>query len=220
MPPKKAMTAEEGEDLKQTLEFLAGEISAVKQQQKDILALVEEVKVLRIQNAEKDRRVAELENRVVELEQYSRITDVIVTGLRIKPCSYTQAVITDKGGEPREQDEQSAEQRVAAFFHSKGIVVEACYPLSRRSDGNSPSAVIFRFGNRKHKNALLKQGRKLKGANVFISEHFTKQNSDTARKARDLRKQGKILNAWINNCKVFKLKGTPEEAKVAYIRKH
>lgn len=80
MPPKKAMTAEEGDELKQTLEFLAGEITTVKQQQISILALVEEVKVLRIQNAEKDRRVADLESRVAELEQYSRINDVIVTG--------------------------------------------------------------------------------------------------------------------------------------------
>lgn len=98
MPPKKAMTVEEGDELKQTLEFLAGEITTVKQQQISILALVEEVKILRIQNAEKDRRVADLESRVAELEQYSRINDVIVTGLRIKPRSYARAVTSDNGG--------------------------------------------------------------------------------------------------------------------------
>lgn len=178
MPPKKAMTAEEGEELKQTLEFLAGEISAVKQQQKDILALVEEVKVLWIQNAEMDRRVADLENRVAELEQYSRINDVIVTGLCIKPRSYARAVTTDNRGEPGEQDDQSAEQQVAAFFHSKGTEVdvnnvEACHPLSWRSDSNTPSAVIIRFVNRKHKTALLKQGRKLKGTPTSQEKHAT-----------------------------------------------
>ena len=206
MPPKRAMTAEEGDELKKTLEFLAEEISAVKQQQKGILELVEEVKALRIQNAEKDRRLVELESRVAELEQYSRINDVIVTGLRIKPRSYALAVTTDNGGQTSEQDDRSAEQQVAAFLHSKGIEVdlnnvEACHPLPRRNDSNTP-AVIMRFVNRKHKTALLKQGRKLKGTNVFINEHLTKRNSDIARKARNLKKQGKIQSTWTNNCKI------------------
>lgn len=217
------MTAEEGDELKKTLEFLAEEISAVKQQQKGILELVEEVKALRIQNAEKDRRLAELENRVAELEQYSRINDVIVTGLRIKPRSYARAVITDNGGEPGEQDDRSAEQQVAAFLHSKGIevdlnTVEACHTLPRRNDRNTP-AIIMRFVNRKHKIALLKQGRKLKGSDVFMNEHLIKRNSDIARNARNLRKQGKIQSTWTNNCKIFiKLNGTPEQAKVVIIR--
>lgn len=223
MPPKKAMTAEEGDELKNTLEFLAEEISAVKQQQKGLLGLLEEVKALRIQNAEKDRRLVELENRVADLEQYSRINDVIVTGLRIKPRSYARAVTTDNGGEPGEQDDRSAEQQVAAFFHSKGIEVdlnniEACHPLPRKSDGNT-SAIIMRFVNRKHKSALLKQGRKLKGTNVFINEHLTKRNSDIGRKARFLKKQGKIQSTWTSNCKVLiKLNGTPEQAKIVVIR--
>lgn len=223
MPPKKAMTAEEGDELKNTLEFLAEEISAVKQQQKGLLGLLEEVKALRIQNAEKDRRLVELENRVADLEQYSRINDVIVTGLRIKPRSYARAVTTDNGGEPGEQDDRSAEQQVAAVFHSKGIEVdlnniEACHPLPRKSDGKT-STIIMRFVNRKHKSALLKQGRKLKGTNVFINEHLTKRNSDIARKARILKKQGKIQSTWTSNCKVLiKLNGTPEHVKIVVIR--
>ncbi len=223
MPPKKALTAEEGDELKKTLEFLAEEISAVKQQQKGLLGLLEEVEALWIQNAEEDRRLVDVENRVADLEQYSRINDDIVIGLRIKPRSYARAVTADNRGEPCEQDDRSAEQQVAAFLHSKGIEVdlnniEACHPLPRRNDGNT-SAIIMRFVNRKHKSALLKQGRKLKGTNVFINEHLTKRNSDIARKARNLKKQGKIQSTWTNNCKVLiKLNRTPEQAKVVVIR--
>ena len=136
---------------------------------------------------------------------------------------YQLAVTADNGGQPSEQDDRSAEQQVAAFLHSKGIEVdlnnvEACHPLPRRNDSNTP-AVIMRFVNRKHKTALLKQGRKLKGTNVFINEHLTKRNSDIARKARNLKKQGKIQSTWTNNCKIFiKLNGTPEQAKVVVIR--
>ena len=109
MGPKKAPTAEEGEDIKKSLDFLSEEISVVSKQQKSILDLVEEVKALRIQNAEKDRRLVHLENRVAELEQYTRVNDVIVTGLNIKPWSYARAVTVDNGGEPGGQDVRSVE---------------------------------------------------------------------------------------------------------------
>lgn len=223
MGPKKALTAEEGDDIKKSLDFLSEEISVVKQQQKTILNLVEEVKALRIQNAEKDRRLAHLESRVAELEQYTRINDVIVTGLQIKPWSYARAVTNDSGGEPSEQDCSSVEQQVAAFLQSKGIEldcrnIEACHPLPRKDDSEK-RAIIMRFVNRKHKTALLKQGRKLRGTNVYINEHLTKQNADIARKARLMKKQGKIQHTWTSNCKIFiKLNGTPEQAKVLVIR--
>lgn len=50
MGPKKAMTDEEGDNMKKSLEFMSEEFSVVKMQQKAILELVEEVKTLRIQN--------------------------------------------------------------------------------------------------------------------------------------------------------------------------
>ncbi|KAL4006238.1 SH2 domain protein 2A [Sarotherodon galilaeus] len=223
MGPKKVLSAEEGDDIKKSLEFMTEEISAVKLQMKAILDLVEEVKALRIQNAEKDRRLAYLENRVADLEQYTRINDVIITGLRIKPRSYARAVAADNVGGPGEEDVNSTELQVVIFLRSKGVEVdynniEACHPLPRKNDSDKP-AIIVRFANRKHKTALLKQGKKLKGSDVFMNEHLTKRNADIARKARYLKKQGKIQNTWTTNCKVFiKLNGTPEQAKVLVIR--
>ncbi|XP_060765748.1 uncharacterized protein LOC132873941 [Neoarius graeffei] len=223
MPPKKAPTVEEIEDIKKSLDFLGEEISAVRVQQKTILDLVEEVKALRLQNSEKAKRIAILENRVEELEQYTRMNDIIVTGLQIQPRSYAGAVARRDGEELNEEDANSVEKQVLAFLHSKGIEVksnniEACHPLPRRSNTGKP-AVIMRFANRKHKMQLLKQGKKLKGSDVFLNEHLTKKNADIAKKARLLRKQGKIQNTWTQNCKIFiKLKGSPEEAKILVIR--
>jgi len=218
MPPKKALTTVEGDDIKKSLEFMTEEISDVKLQQKSILDLVEEVKALRIQNAEKDRRLVYLENRVADLEQYTRINDVVITGLRIKPRSYARAVTPDNVGEPREQDVSSVEQQVVTFLQSKGIEmgcdhIEACHLLPRRNDSDKP-AIIMRLCNRKHKTALLKQGRMLKGSNVYINEHLTKRNADIASKARFLRKAKKIQNTWTTNCKIFiKLNGTAGASK-------
>lgn len=215
---------EDNDDIKKALDFLTEEVSTVRKQQKTIMDLVEEVRALRIQNAEKDKRLAFLESRVQALEQYSRINDVIVTGLRIKPRSYARAVTSNNEGETGELDDNSVERQVAAFLQSKGIKldcndIEACHTLPRRNDNNDKPAVILRFVNRKHKTVLLKQGRKLKGTNVFLNEHLTEHNAEIARKARYLKKQGKIQNTWTANCKIFiKLNGSPEESKVMIIR--
>lgn len=76
------------------------------------------------------------------------------------------------------------------FLNCRGITgdsdtIEACHPLPRRKDGTS--AVILRFVNRKHKTTQTKQGRKLKGSNVNINNHLTRQNAQIAKKARYLR---------------------------------
>lgn len=91
------------------------DISAVKLQQKSILDLVEEVKALHIQNAEKDRRLVYLESRVAELEQYTSISDVIITGLRIKPRSYAHVVTVDNGGD-------QVFNRWLPFFNPRGLI--------------------------------------------------------------------------------------------------
>ncbi|CAL8370339.1 unnamed protein product [Boreogadus saida] len=83
---------EDIDEIKKSLDFLTEEMSVVSKQQKMIMELVAEVKTLRIQNAEKDKRLDFLESRVQALEQYSRINGVIVSGLHIKPRSYARAV--------------------------------------------------------------------------------------------------------------------------------
>ena len=151
------------------------------------------------------------------------MNDVVITGLQLKPWSCARAVTANNGGEPGELDVSSTEQQVAAFLQSKGIHldfdnIEACHPLPRRN-ASDKQTIIMRFANRKHKTALLKQGRKLKGSNVYVNEHLTKQNADIARRTRFLKKQRKIQNTWTTSCKVFiKLNGTPEEAKVLVVR--
>ena len=55
MGPKKAFTAEEAEEIKRSLDFLSEEVAAMRKQQRDILDLAGEIKVLRLQSEEKDK---------------------------------------------------------------------------------------------------------------------------------------------------------------------
>ncbi|KAI9525056.1 hypothetical protein NQZ68_012568 [Dissostichus eleginoides] len=124
---------------------------------------------LRLENSEKEKRIFSLENRVDELEQYTRINNIIITGLETKSRSYARAARMT-GGDTSEEDATSVELQVTAFLNSKGIEIdsdniEACHPLPRRNKTDKP-AIIIRFANRKHKIELLKQGRRLKGSDL------------------------------------------------------
>lgn len=79
--------------------------------------------------------------------------------------------------EPNQQDLESTEKQVVRYMQSKGITmaiqdIETCHPLPRK-DKNLKPAIIIRFANRKHKKEVLKQGKKLKGSDVYINEHLT-----------------------------------------------
>lgn len=80
-----------------------------------------------------------------------------------------------------------AENAVNSDINIKSI--EACHtlPVKKPSDKSVTPAIptiVIRFANRKHKADLLRQGRKLNGSNVYINEHLSKKNANTARKTR------------------------------------
>lgn len=61
---------------------------------------------------QKNNNLAVLESRVAELEQCTRINDIIVTGLVLKPQSDAKAVVPENNEEPSEQDSNSVEQQL------------------------------------------------------------------------------------------------------------
>ena len=218
------------EDLKNSLNFVTAELSKLvaesAKQQASIVDLTKEIMALQSTVKERDLKIAELEKRLDDVEQYTRMEDVIISGLKVKPRSYARAAAAD--GTVSEdaplEEQQTLEMQVIAFFNDNDIVVDqhniaACHTLPSK-DRNVKPAIIMRFANRKYKDLLLKQGKKLKGTDVYINEHLTKKNGDIAKQARFLRKQKKIQSTWTRNCKVMiKLNGdTPEVAKVLTVR--
>ena len=196
--------------------ILTEEVHAVRKQQNCIERLVEEVIELGLQNSKKDNRIMLLKNRFGDLEQYSRLNDIIVTGLEPKPCTYARALTTLNGGETSEQDATSVEQQVTVFLHSKGIEldsvnIEACHPLPRRSKTDKHHNSVCQ---QEPQNGTAETGKMNEGSDMYMNEILTKKKADIARKARFLGKQKKIQSTWMTNCKIcIKLNGTPEQAK-------
>lgn len=159
-------------------------------QQAKITELMGEMKHLKSQNMEQQKKMISLENRLDNLKQYSRLNDVIISGLKVKPQSFLQAV---KGPalESSPEHDSSTEEQVKAFLNSKKIDIDidsikACHTLPTKSqkDKTAIPAIIIWLANRKHKVNLLKQGKKLKGSDVYLNEHLTKKKHRHSKKSK------------------------------------
>lgn len=214
---------EDIEEVKKSLNFMSEELSKVVKQQAGLLDLIEEVRQLKIVIKEKDKKIEELEKRVEDLEQYTRMEDVIISGLKTNHYTYARSTAGDKEGEDAPRAEKDLlEQQVIQFFKDKDILLDskniaACHTIPQKH--TKMPTIILRFVNRKYKVELLKMGKKLKGTGVYVNEHLTKRNAEIARQARLLKKERHIQDTWTRNCKVFiRLNGTPEQAKVIVVR--
>lgn len=227
MPPKKANPGveEELEEIRKSLNFMSDELSKVAKQQGMLHDLMDEIKQLKNLIKDKDKKIDDLEQRIEDLEQYTRMDDLVISGLETQHRTYAR--VTAGGGKDGEdapvEELQTLEQQVIKFLQTKNVSIQshhiaACHTLPRKDSKTKP-AIILRFVSRKTKIELLKQGKKLKGTGVYLNEHLTKKTAEIARQARSLRKQNKIQATWTRNCKVMiRLNGNPEEAKVVMIR--
>ena len=188
--------AEEMEEVKKSLNFMSEELSKVAKQQMGLLDLINEVRNLKAVIKDKDKKIEELERRVDDLEQYSRMDDLVISGLETTHRSYARITAGDKEGEEAPRGElHTFEQQVINFFNNKGIPVystsiAACHTIPLRQ--NNKSNIIIRFVSRKHKIEMLKLAKKLKGTGVYVNEHLTKRNAEIARQARILKKGKRI----------------------------
>ena len=218
MPPKKT---EEMDEVKKALNIMSAEMSEMRKQQTLLFGLFDEIRQLKDTITEKDKTISDLERRVDDLEQYSRMDDLLISGLATKHKTYSRAVTS--GGaddEPTLQEQESLENQVIKFFAAHDMTLEpnmisTCHTLPRKVGNNTP-LIIMRFANRKAKMELQSQAKKLKGTDVYLNDHLTKRNAEIAKEARTLRKKEKIHATWTRSCKIW-IKLT-EEAKPILVR--
>lgn len=231
MPPK--AKSEEMEEIKKSLNGMTEELAQIANKQTQLLELMEEVKHLKNMIEEKDEKIKTLQERVDDLEksskriddleQYSRMDDLVITGLETRHQTYARAASsTDKGEDAPVQELQTLEEQIIQFFEKYDMRIESnnistCHVLPKRKNGKS--SIIVRFTNRKSKVELLRNARKLYGTNVYVNEHLTKKNAEIAKEARLLRKQKKINATWTRNCKIMIRENGPEDtAQIKWIK--
>ncbi|RXN32986.1 zinc finger protein 397-like [Labeo rohita] len=198
----------------------------------EILQLTQQVNLLQVQVSgyeaklkKKDDQIKELEKRLDVAEQYYRLDDLIISGLKTRHRAYSN-VAAGNNVDDTTAETETLESQVIQFFGSKDIPIHrnqisACRTLPRNNKNSSTSpAIIIRFVNRKDKVGLLQQGFKLKGTEVFVNEHLTRKNGNIAYAAQQLKKAKKIKATWTWNCKVYiRTNGaTPEDERVLMVK--
>lgn len=144
--------------------------------------LIKELQNVKALLKEKDKKIDDLENRVEQLEQYTRMEDVVISRLETTHRTYARATSGNNEGEDAPQGELlTLEKQVINFYTSKNISIEstaiaACHTIPQRRA--TKQKIIMRFVNRKDKIELLKEARKLKGTGIFVNEHLTRKNAD------------------------------------------
>ena len=102
---------------------------------------------------------------------------------------------------------ESVEEQLLGFLGRQGIAIDksdisACHVLKTKDPMKKPP-IIIRLVNRKSKINILKNGRKLKGTNVYINEHLSRKTANISALARQLKRQQRIHSTFKRNCKVF-----------------
>ena len=108
---------------------------------------------LKIILKEKDTKISELENRVDDLEQYTRIDDLIISGLTVRHRSYSRAVTHNNDTESQnatfDDETESVEEQLLGFLGRQGIAINksdisACHVLKTKDQtGNHRSSSVW-----------------------------------------------------------------------------
>ena len=163
--------------------------------------------------------------RVDHLEEFSKLENIVISGLEINHRKYRSAATPSGGRGDDKQELDSTEGGVVSFLvnkldlHITKADISACHPINKQprtnwGTRNDRPNIIVRFVNRKTKTLVLCNAKKLRHTNIYIIGHLTPKNSNIARVARTLKKNQQIASTWTRNDKVFvKTHGSPETAK-------
>ena len=127
MPAKKA---DDLDEIKKSLGFITAEISELVKQQTKLVGLVEEVRMLKLAMKEKDKKITDLERRLDDLEQYSRMDDLLISGLSTTHKTYSRAVAGDNGEEATPTEQDSLEKQLLDFFEGQNMNLQADLDMS------------------------------------------------------------------------------------------
>ena len=140
-----------------------------------------------------ERKLLELDTRLIEVEQYSRRENLIISGI---PASVTQSQLQDK---------------VIDILDLIGLKIvpediSACHRLYNSPNSPYPAKVVVRFCNRKVVNACLEHRDDLQQRaydqlrlNLRIFDSICTKNQETLRICKWLKRENKIHNHYIRN---------------------
>jgi hypothetical protein len=151
------------------------------------------------------KELQETHGRVDQLEQYSRLDNLVITGL--PSGDYAEAGST-ANNTLEASTNKTTELGVLNLVNDRlGVPltladISTAHRLKKGRDGGQPPPVLVRFTSRKVRDSVYAARRKVKATcpsidpHVFINEDLTRATAEVFRQARGLVKQGKLHGTW------------------------
>ena len=214
-------------DLKRIMIHLKKTLDEIKEDNK---SLIKRVITLEENDTDKQKKLEDLTNRVNKIddqmdsfEQYSKIDNLIITGLKVfRPYNATALLVGDQ--QRREMDDEGKEEwngrdkdilteNFIRFAKDKLDVTIDSHDISDihtlpKNHEKKTDTCIVRFTNRTVRDKIIRNRSKLKTTSrsapkIYINEHLTKRNGQIAKQARLMQKNGDLLGTWTKNCRIY-----------------
>ena len=91
---------------------------------------------------------------------------------RSRRCNLRIDVVTERKGETWEQCEEEIQKNFKEKLGLKNIDIERAHGSKGKTGSNKPRTIVCKLLSYKQKKEALKNVKKLKGSNIFISEDF------------------------------------------------
>lgn len=173
--------------------------------------LIAETKQLRDENASLSRQLDEANQRIDDLESYTRRDSLIVSGLPLvnmaEAASTSTSTASDSDSGLKGEHTAATESSLLTLFGKMNLKlsttdISICHRL-KSPKKSGPPPVIVKFTNRKARDLVYAARTQLKSTTVYINEDLTKRNSKIFAEARKLVKAKQIYKAWTNKGHVY-----------------
>ena len=151
----------------------------------------------------RDQKMFYLENKLNEIEQYSKKTNIIIS---------SSTDFLNKSDNKKSEFINFVKNQLNIDIDPYDVV--AIHELPNKNKDIYKTIVKFHFHETKSK--IFKNIKKLKDTNIYINDHLTKYNSEIFYKARNLLKYSKIKYCWTVNGITF-IKKTESSEKEKFL---
>ncbi|XP_054259306.1 uncharacterized protein LOC128984047 [Macrosteles quadrilineatus] len=173
----------------------------VKEQKMSLDKCLQTIDMLVAENQQLNKKVIDLEKRVDEMEQYSRINAVEIHGVPQQPNEDVIGVVKAVGR--------------ALDMEVNDTMIDACHRLGNKpGPNNTPPGIIVKFVRRMDKEEFLRKRRVKRNLStrhmdmpmdqaVYVNEALTPARRRLLGAARQVRKDKNFRHLWVRGGKIF-----------------
>lgn len=205
----------ENVELTKSLNFLSDKVdtsnSLMEELKREFKLMKKENEELRSKNASLSRTVSELQDRVRQLDQYSRRNNVEISGIPVTPREDILSIVKDVGaaiGVKVEEHEVSAAHRVPSYRKDRppSLVVQFNCRMAR-------DTWITKFKENKESATADKVNASFPKHKFYVNEHLSPANKIFLSKLKKKAKEADYTYVWAREGKFFIRKANGEKCR-------